>query len=148
MITSAEADLLAQRAHGRDLNRAGLLFIDHVRRVAARMDGDPDGHAVPAALLHDSVEKGSIGWAELRAAGADERLIALIDALTERDGEADVDYLARCAADPLALRIKRADIHDKFAVLDGAGLPPAHREELHGRATRRLILLESLATPT
>lgn len=34
MISVIEADLLAQRAHGDDRTKAGLLFIDHVRRVA------------------------------------------------------------------------------------------------------------------
>ena len=146
MITAGEADLLAQRAHRDDRNKAGLPFIDHVRRVAAQMREDPDAYAVPAALLHDSVEQGSITWADLRDAGADDRLIELIDALTERIDEQEADYFARCAADPLALRIKRADICDKFEVLHEAGLPDHHRDELWSRAVRRLSMLESLVT--
>ena len=146
MITVVEADLLAQRAHRDDRNKAGLPFIDHVRRVAARMQEDLDAYAVPAALLHDCVEQGSITWADLRAAGADDRLVELIDALTERTGEPEADYFARCAADPLALRIKRADICDKFDVLHEAGLPDHRRDELWNRAARRLSMLESLVT--
>jgi hypothetical protein len=42
----------------------------------------------------------------------------VVDALAERDGEDEVAYLGRCAADPLALRIKRADIADKFVTVD------------------------------
>ena len=61
-------------------------------------------------------------------------------------GELEADYFARCAADPLALRIKRADILDKFDVLDAAGLSDAHRAELWNRATRRLSVLESIVT--
>ena len=146
MISVIEADLLAQRAHGDDRTKAGLLFIDHVRRVAAQLIEDPDAYAVPAALLHDSVERGSVSWADLRDAGVDDRLLELIDALTERVGELEADYFARCAADPLALRIKRADILDKFDVLDAAGLSDAHRAELWNRATRRLSVLESIVT--
>ena len=144
MITAIEADLLAQRAHRDDRNRAGLLFIDHVRRVAAQLRDDPDVYAVPAALLHDSVEHGSITWADLRDAGADDRLLEVVDALTERAGEQEEDYFARCVADPLALRIKRADILDKFDVLEDADLPVARRDELWNRATHRLSMLESL----
>ena len=145
MITAIEADLLAQRAHRDERNKTGLPFIDHVRRVAAQLSDDPDVYAVPAALLHDSVEHGAISWAELRDAGADDRLIALIDALTERAGEPEADYFARCAADPVAVRIKRADILDKFDVLD-AGLPDARRAELWNRANHRLSVLESIVT--
>ena len=97
-----------------DRTKLGGLFIDHVRRVAKRMEGDPDRHAVVAAWLHDTVEKGSLSWEFLWRAGADRRLIELVDVLTERDGEEEDVYLARVAADPLALRIKRADISDKL----------------------------------
>jgi hypothetical protein len=91
------------------------LFIDHVRAVAARLRDDPDPYAVPAALLHDSIEKTPLSWDDLRAAGADSRLLAIVDALTERDGEPIAAYLARCAPDPLALRIKRYDLTDKLS---------------------------------
>jgi len=53
-------------------------------------------------------KKGSFGWSDLRAAGADARLLGVVDALTERDGGPEQVYLRRCASDPLAPRIKRA----------------------------------------
>ena len=97
MITVDDADRLAQRAHGQERTKLGLLWIDHVRRVAARLESDPDPYVVPAALLHDTVERTTMQWADLRAAGADDRLILLVDVLTERDGEPERDYLSRCA---------------------------------------------------
>src|SRR5262245_41048388 len=97
MLSVAAADALARDAHGYDRTRSGTLFIDHVRAVAARFRDDPDPYAVPAALLHDSVEKTSLSWDDLRAAGADSRLLAVVDALTEREGEPVAAYLARCA---------------------------------------------------
>ena len=105
VIDAARADELARLAHGEDRTKAGTRFIDHVRSVAARMGDDPDPYAIVAALLHDSVEKGCFGWGDLWAAGADSRLLEIVDALTERDGEPEMVYLGRCAADPLALRI-------------------------------------------
>jgi len=141
VLSAAVADELAQRAHGQDVNRSGILFIDHVRRVASRFHGDPDEYAVPAALLHDVVEKGSLAISDLRAAGADERLIAIVDALTERDGEPEVEYLARCAADAVAARIKRADIEDKLQPDAGLALSPEARHALQTRAQQRLALL-------
>lgn len=51
MITVNEADALAKRAHGSDRTRSGSLFIDHVRRVAARFFEDDDRDAVTAAFI-------------------------------------------------------------------------------------------------
>ena len=94
MISPAEADALAVAAHGTDRTRWGGSFIEHVRRVASQVGEDPDPYAVPAALLHDTVEKGSLNWHDLRSAGGDDRLLAVVDALTERESEPLEDYLA------------------------------------------------------
>jgi (p)ppGpp synthase/HD superfamily hydrolase len=145
MLSVATADALARVAHGRDRTRIGELFIDHVRSVAARLSDDPDPYAVPAALLHDTVEKGSMSWVDLRAAGADDRLIAVVHALTERDGETPEQYLARCAADPLALRIKRIDITDKLEAPAARSLSPDHAALLRDHVMGRLALLEQVA---
>jgi hypothetical protein len=93
------------------------------------------------------VEKGSAQWEDLRAAGADDALIAVIDALAERDGEPEADYLARCAASPLALRIKRADVLDKLQVSMHDGLDGPSISELRTRARLRLDLLERMLNP-
>ncbi len=146
MISIDEADALAERAHDDDRNKFGVLFIDHVRSVADHVRSDPDPYAVPAALLHDTVENGRIGWDDLRAAGADDRLIAVVDALTAREGEPEAVYLSRCADDPLALRIKRADIRDKFDTVEHSPVPEPRRAELVSQAKRRMNLLESFAT--
>ncbi len=145
MMTPEMADVFAEQAHRGDRNRSGVLFIDHVRNVAARVGADPDPFAVPAALLHDTVEKADTSFEDLRAAGADERLIALVDALTEREGESEESYLARAAADPLSLRIKRADIADKLDMRRTSILGDAARRAMEQRARRRLELLEEIA---
>src|SRR5436305_207444 len=145
MLSVPDADALAQLAHGDDRNRSGELFIDHVRSVARRMKNDPDPYAVLAALLHDTVEKSSMTWDDLRAAGADDRLVALVDALTERDDEPEEEYLDRAAADPLTLRIKRADITDKLDLDGPTVLSDDARRTMEDRARRRLDLLEEKA---
>jgi hypothetical protein len=145
VITTDAAHALAVKAHGETRNKSGARFIDHVRRVAARLGHDPDPDALLAALLHDTVEKGTATWDELRAAGVEPRLMEIVDALTERDGEPEHEYLARCAADPLALRIKRIDIEDKLDFGAGSTLSDDQRQEVRTRARRRLDLLNRLA---
>jgi (p)ppGpp synthase/HD superfamily hydrolase len=146
MLTVEAAARLAEGAHGAARSSSGGLVLDHVHRVADAMREDPDPYAVTAALLHDTVEKTAFGWDDLRAAGADDRLLVLIDALTECDVESEVHYLARCARDPLACRIKRADILDKLPT-GAAGPRPDEdaRSTGRARAQRRLALLEWLA---
>jgi (p)ppGpp synthase/HD superfamily hydrolase len=145
MMSVDAAGALARLAHGGDRTRSGGLFIDHVRSVAEQLHDDPDPYAVPAALLHDAVEKGSMSWDDLRAAGADDRLIAVVHALTERDGETSEQYLARCAADPLALRIKRVDIADKLTGPHARSLSSEHVALLREHVMGRLALLERAA---
>ncbi len=86
-----------------------------------------------------------MSWEDLRAAGADDRLLEVVDALTEREGEPERSYLARAADDPVALRIKRADIEDKLYGPLGESLTKEQRRRAHERARRRLDLLERLA---
>jgi (p)ppGpp synthase/HD superfamily hydrolase len=144
VISVPAAEALAARAHGDDRSDAGVLVIDHVRSVAARMRSDPDVYAVPASLLHDTVERSGTTFDDLRAAGADDRLIALVDLLTQREGEADERYLSRVAADPLAVRIKQANIADKLDRLGDTSLGEADRQAVEHRARRRLALLDTI----
>lgn len=114
---------LATAAHQGQVDKAGLPYIGHPARVAARVAGDEQAQAV--AWLHDVVEDTGTGLAELRAAGIPERVLAAVAAVTRAAGEDPDAYYARVAADPLALAVKRADIADNTApdrlgALDGA----------------------------
>ena len=105
-----QAEHIARIAHAGQVDKAGAPYAEHPARVAAAVGGDPLAQA--AAWLHDVVEDTSTSLDDLQAAGFPESVIAAIDALTRRPGEASDAYYARVAADPLALRVKRADIGD------------------------------------
>ena len=145
-ITYAEAERLAVEVHGRSVTPSGSRLIDHVRRVAAHFDTGSDPETAIAAILHDTVEKGPLQFDDLRRAGVDDTIITIIDALTERAGETEHDYLSRCAAHPTALRIKRVDIADKIALHGHLGRDGSIAAvEAQRTAMRRLALLEHLA---
>jgi (p)ppGpp synthase/HD superfamily hydrolase len=113
--------------------------------VAGHFDRESDLDAALAAILHDTVEKGSFEFDDLRGAGLAEHVLDIVDALTERPDESERDYLARCAAHPTALRIKRVDIADKLpARMDHLDAPT--RTRVRANAERRLHLLEDLAS--
>lgn len=115
-ISAHDADVLAARLLGDRRTKLGGLHIAHARRVAAAIGGGSGERAVAAALLHDVLEKTDTTTDELRTLTRDDALVALVDTLSQAAGEPDAVYLARCAADPIALLIKRADLADK---LDG-----------------------------
>ena len=71
------------------------------------LDGDVD--AMTVALLHDTVEDTWVTLDYLRYDFA-ERIINAVDAITKRKGERYIEYLKRVKANPLALRVKLADI--------------------------------------
>ena len=99
---------------------------------------------VVAALLHDVVEKDCISWNEFAAAVDDEEVVRLVDLVTRRDGEDERAFLRRCAQDPVALLIKRADLLDKLGPQDvevQIDLGASVRRE----ARERLALLDHLA---
>ena len=108
----ATAEQLARRAHEGQVDKAGLPYIDHPRRVAARvaeLGGPPE--AIAAAWLHDVVEDTATTLDDLRAAGFGERVVATVDALTRRPDEGEA-YYRRVAAEELAVLVKQADIWD------------------------------------
>jgi hypothetical protein len=104
------AEQVARAAHAGQVDKAGAPYAEHPARVAAAVGADPLAQA--AAWLHDVVEDTPTSLSDLRAAGFPEPVIAALDALTRRPDEAGDAYYGRVAADPLALRVKRADIGD------------------------------------
>jgi (p)ppGpp synthase/HD superfamily hydrolase len=139
----ADADALAAELLGDSRTRLGGLQLAHARRVAAavRVDGEV---AVAAALLHDVVETGQIADRDLDVVVPDPRVVALVRCLTRDPGESYQLYLTRCAGDPTALLIKRADLADKLDAPD-VQVSPAAAETIRGRARARLRMLDQIA---
>lgn len=142
-MSSDEADALAARLLGDRRTRLGGLQIAHARRVAAAVGDPDDGRVVAAALLHDVLEHSGITADELAALTDDPELVRLVDVLTQRSDEPDDLYLARCAAEPRALLIKRADLADKLVAPDST-VSDEVAERVRARATRRMVLLDRL----
>ena len=142
-ILPRAADSLAVRLLGGSRTRMGGLQISHARRVAARVRGEGD-LPFAVALLHDVIENGRTTAEDLLAATGDARLVELVVSLTRDELESEDEYLSRCAADPIALQVKRADLEDML-VADGSNLSPRLELQLRRQAGARLELLETLA---
>ena len=140
-FTAAAADALAARLLGDLRTKLGGFHIEHARRVAERVRPTGDDRTVAVALLHDVVEKGQSSLADLLAVVRDERVVHLVDILTRRGRESEEEYLSRCAADPVALAIKRADLADKHFHGD-AQVDQETAQRLGQEAQERLELLD------
>jgi hypothetical protein len=69
-----------------------------------------------------------------------------VEALTRGSGEAPDDYYARVAANPLAVKVKRADVADNADPERLARLDPALRERLTAKYDHARHMLDRLAT--
>jgi (p)ppGpp synthase/HD superfamily hydrolase len=127
----AAASEIAAHEHAGQTDKAGVAYITHPARVAARVAGDPDAEAV--AWLHDVVEDTGRSLDDLRGAGMSERIVSAVDAISKRDDEDRNTHYARVAANPLALKVKYADLADNGDPVRLATLDPEVRKGLEAK---------------
>lgn len=149
MPTIHDADALAEVAHAGQVDKAGNPYIDHPRAVAATLAEHGD-NAVMAGLLHDTVEDTDITLDRLRQMGFPAEVVDAVDAVTRRDGETYMQFVARAAQHPLGRLVKLADnAHnsspERLAALD----PDTARglERRYGRARAVLLAVKPAIYP-
>jgi len=103
---TSKALRLAYSAHHGQLDKAGMPYIAHPIHLAEQMD---DELSCCAALLHDVVEDTAVTLEQLSADFPPE-VILVVNLLTHREGIPYEEYLRPIARNPVALRIKLADI--------------------------------------
>lgn len=148
----ALARKIAEEAHDGQVDKLGEPYIDHVRRVAERLNGPLD-RAV--AWLHDVVEDtdweshllheraGELGVARNVMTDAWFDVVEAVDALTHRSNEPRSDYYARIRISPRAVRVKLADVADNSDPERLAGLDEATRERLTAKYAKARAALEA-----
>lgn len=100
---------LAHRAHAGQVDKAGRPYIEHVARVAAAVSDDPEAEAV--AWLHDVLEDCEPKFCNELLHIRPVTVFYAAQALT-RGKFSERTYYDRIRRDPLALRVKLADIAD------------------------------------
>jgi (p)ppGpp synthase/HD superfamily hydrolase len=123
---------LAVEAHEGHRAGEGRPYILHPLRVMARVETDTERIV---AILHDTVENGGdrVSFARLRQEGFPEEIVQAIDCLTRRDGELYADMIERIAPNPLARRVKLADLADNLDLLRQSELTQGEFEGLQMR---------------
>lgn len=111
MATLERAIAIAAMAHEGQVDKAGMPYVLHPLRMMLSVD-TPDARM--AAVLHDVVEDTGVTLERLRAEGFPEVVLGAVEALTKRPEEED-DYdafIRRVAPNPLARKVKLADLRD------------------------------------
>lgn len=105
------AIMIACEAHEGQTDKNGEPYILHPLRVMMAMETE-DERIV--AVLHDTAEDFVNGWALIHDGDFGDHILDAIDALTRNEGESYDNFIERCKANPLARRVKIADITDNL----------------------------------
>ena len=97
---------LAYEAHHGQLDKGGVPYIFHPIHLAEGMD---DEISTCVALLHDTVEDTDVTLEELAAIFPRE-IVEAVDLLTHREGVEYFDYVRAIKANPVAVKVKLADL--------------------------------------
>lgn len=111
MSTFERAIEIAARAHAGVRDKGGEPYLLHPLRVVLRVSSLDERMA---AALHDVVEDSAWTIEDLRAEEFPPAVIAAVDALTKRAGESRMDAARRAGVDPIARRVKLADLADNM----------------------------------
>jgi (p)ppGpp synthase/HD superfamily hydrolase len=106
-----KAIAISVAAHSGQKDRYGSPYILHPIRLMMKTCSEEE---MTIAVLHDVVEDTDWTFEALEAEGFSHNIIAALDCLTRRNDETYEAYIERTAVNPLALKIKLADLEDNM----------------------------------
>lgn len=115
---------IAFDAHRGQVDRAEIDYVNHPLHLAEQMDTEAE---TCAALLHDVVEDTDWTMDRLADEGIAVDVLEAVRLLTHRDGVPYMDYVAALKGNPIAARVKLADLEHNS---DLARLPDVSEEDL------------------
>ncbi|MGE5363276.1 MAG: HD domain-containing protein [Bacteroidota bacterium] len=142
MSTIERAIEIAARAHSGQLDKAGEPYIMHPLRVMFAVESMPEKIT---AVLHDVVEDSEITPADLLNEGFSSEIVRAVDLLTKRGNETRVEAGKRAAGDPVALKVKLADLADNMQMSRIANPTSADVQRMKDYETVRSFLLSVLS---
>lgn len=132
MSDLTRAIIYATTMHAGQLDKAGQPYILHPLTVMLSMPKDDwDGRIV--AVLHDVLEDCPLASeADLRV-WLPAHIVDAVVAISKAPGESNRDYWFRCKANPLAARVKVADMKHNASAERLSALPYGDQEYLAGK---------------
>lgn len=107
MSTLEKAIALAAKHHEGQTDKAGKPYIFHLLKVM--MDVEKNNEMI-VAVLHDILEDTSVTIDDLKNQGFSNQILSSIISLTKLSYESYDDFIDRVCLDPLAAKVKLADL--------------------------------------
>jgi (p)ppGpp synthase/HD superfamily hydrolase len=128
---------IALNVHKNQLDKGGSPYILHPLRVMEAVDTEQEKIV---AVLHDVVEDSCMSYLMLARKGFDKEVLDALDCLTRRCGESYNQYLDRIKPNPLARKIKLADLEDNSNLdrIPNFGVEDYLRVKKYQKAIKRL----------
>lgn len=125
-------------AHKEQVDKTGLPYVFHPFHVAEQME---DEATTIVALLHDVVEDTDYTLEQIRAMGFSEEVCQALDLMTHREGVPYMDYIRAIRRNPLAAKVKLADLRHNSDVtrMDTLTEHDIRRREKYQEAMRLLL---------
>ena len=113
MSTLERAIAIAAEAHRGQKDKAGEPYLLHPLRLMLQMQSETDKIV---AVLHDVVEDSHWTLDDLRSEGFSAEVLEAVGTLTKRNGASYEEYVHRIKTNPIARRVKLADLRDNMDI--------------------------------
>ena len=127
MANLEDAILIAVGSHRSQREKNGMPYVLHPLRLMLNMKTEEE---MTVAVLHDVLEDSDTTAQDLRARGLSRDVIAAIQCLTRRGNESYGDYVQRIKENPMAVKVKLADLEDNMNVKRLVEIAPADLERM------------------
>ena len=113
MPSLEDAVSVAAKAHRGQKDKAGAPYILHPLRLMMQMESEMERIV---AVLHDIIEDTACSLDELSKAGYSQEILGALDCLTRRHDETYNTFIERVKKNPLAVKVKIADLEDNLDI--------------------------------
>ena len=129
---------LAVKAHKGQVDRFGQPYILHPLRMMLSVKKNSEKIV---ALLHDTVEKTTTTYDDLRQKGFSGDVIEAVNSLTRRKGEDYDAYISRVSKNRIAVIVKIADLNDHLTESEKRYMTRKNLERIrkYKKAKQRLL---------
>jgi (p)ppGpp synthase/HD superfamily hydrolase len=129
---------IATIAHKDQIDKAGKPYVNHLEAVASKVIGTEEK---TVAWLHDIFEDTDFSQDQL-SVFFPRSIVEAVEVLTKRQGEAYEDYLKRIAENPLAIKVKMADLEHNTDLTRFDSPSESDKTRAQKYIERRKILVE------
>jgi (p)ppGpp synthase/HD superfamily hydrolase len=143
--TLEDAIIIATNAHFKQVDKSSEPYILHVLRCLLNLGRRATETERIVAVLHDVVEDTDWTLKHLEEARFSQEVLAAVETLTHLPNEPYTSYIDRIALNPLAIKVKLADLKDNMDPerIENTGYADAQRRwAKYGKAHYRLTHLD------